>query len=105
MSNANLWALIVGFFAPLAVAWVTRAYWAWQAKLFVAGMISAAIGVGTSYFAGQFVDVDIGRAILLAIIATIGAYETTWKDTSLLNYFLYQRNGGAVDQISTDLRL
>lgn len=95
MSNANLWALIVAFFAPLAVAWVIHAAWPWALKMFVALVSAAVIGVGTSYFDGNFVDVDIGRGILLALVATIIAYEKVWKDTAPLNYFLTQRNGGS----------
>ncbi len=95
MNNADLWALIIAFFAPLAVAVVIRASWPWLLKLFVAVATAVVIGVGTSYYAGQFVDVDIGRAILLAIVATITAYETTWKDTDLLNFFLNRINGGS----------
>ena len=94
MSNANLWAMIVAFFAPLAVAVVIRASWPWLAKMAVAIITAAVIGVGTSYYAGQFTDVDIGRAILLAVVATIAAYETTWKDTPLLTFFLNSVNRG-----------
>jgi len=44
---------------------------------------------------------DIGRGILLAIAATITAYEAVWKDTDLLDFFLNQVNGGAsVDSYS-----
>ena len=97
MSNANMWALIVGFFAPLVVAAVIHATWPWLLKLVVAVVTAAIVGVGTSYYAGQFVDVDIGTAILMATVATIAAYETTWKDTPLLNFFLNQVNGGKPD--------
>ena len=87
--------MIVKFFAPLAVAWVIRAAWPWGLKLFVALDIVAVIGVGTSYFDGNFVDVDIGRGILLALVATITAYEKVWKDTAPLNFFLTRINGGS----------
>jgi hypothetical protein len=107
MSNAALWAMIIGFFAPLVVALVIRASFPWALKLVVAVVTAAIIGTGTSYYAGQFNDVDIGRAILLAIVATIAAYETTWKDTPLLNFFLTSINGGSGtgDQTSTTPRL
>ncbi len=95
MSNANLWAMIVAFFAPLAVAIVIRASWPWLAKFAVAVVTAGIIGVGTSYYGGQFQDVDIGRGVLLAIVATITAYETTWKDTPLLNFLLNNVNGGS----------
>lgn len=95
MKNADLWAIIVAWFAPLVVAIVIRATWPWLVKLAVAVATASLIGVGTAYYAGQFVDVDIGRAILLAIVATITAYETTWKDTPLLEFMLNRVNGGA----------
>ncbi len=95
MSNAALWATIIAWFAPLVVAIVIRAGWPWPLKLAIAIVTAAIIGIGTAYYADQFVDVDIGRLILLAIVATITAYETTWKDTPLLNFFLTRVNGGS----------
>ena len=94
MSNANLWAMIVAFFAPLAVAVVIRASWPWLAKFAVAIVTAGIIGIGTSYYAGQFQDADIGRCVLLAIVATVAAYETTWKGTPLLDFLLNSVNGG-----------
>jgi len=80
-TNADLWAAIVAFFLPLVIALVVQSNWSSRIKSLVAFGAAMVVGVVTAWLNGQFEGVDVVRAILIAFVVSISAYQALWKPT------------------------
>ncbi|WP_196942856.1 hypothetical protein [Streptomyces sclerotialus] len=83
MTNAQMWALIVGFASPLLISVINQPHWSSTARAAVQVAVSVLVGLGTAYFAGDFAGQDIITSILLASVSAISAYKGIFKPTGM----------------------
>ncbi|MFC6065463.1 hypothetical protein [Streptomyces ochraceiscleroticus] len=81
MTNAQMWALIIGFVSPLLISVVNRPQWSSAARSFVQMAVSVLVGLGSAYFAGDFAGKDVISSILIASVSAISAYKGIFKPT------------------------
>ena len=79
ISNLALWTAIVSFFAPVVLDLIIQSGWSKRLQAIVAFLVSAIIGIVTSFFSGAFTGVGVITGILLAFVVTITAYKGFWK--------------------------
>jgi|SRR4029079_8456219 len=83
MSNLEMWSLIVGFFLPLAIAFVMQQHWHEQLKAVVGFVICAIAGAGTAYFQGEFTGRRFIEAGLVILVTAMATYRNFWKPTGV----------------------
>ncbi|WP_223731871.1 hypothetical protein [Streptomyces purpurogeneiscleroticus] len=81
MTNAQMWALIIGFVSPLLISVVNRPQWSSAARASVQMAVSVLVGLGSAYFAGDFAGKDVISSILIASVSAISAYKGIFKPT------------------------
>lgn len=78
-TNAQMWAVIVGFLMPLVIGRIVDSKWRAWVKAAIAFGASAIAGVGTAYFAGAFNGLDTVGVALTVVVVSITAYGQFWK--------------------------
>lgn len=81
MNDKELYALCVGAILPALISVITQARWSSRVKSIVALCICGLAGAGTSYYAGDLTVGNIGRSIMLVVIAAQTAYRAFWSPT------------------------
>lgn len=79
----EMWALIVGFALPPALALVMQTGWGEQLQAVVAFIACAVAGAGTAYFQGEFTGRRFVEAGLVILVTTIATYKGFWKPTKV----------------------
>lgn len=82
MTDAAMWAVIVGFFVPVVINFIVSATWSAAAKSAVAFVVSAIAGAGTAFFTGAYEGLGIPSAILLTFVVAIASYSQFWKNVA-----------------------
>lgn len=82
MTDAAMWAVIVGFVSPLALNFIVNATWPKWAKALVAFLFSAVVGTITAIIAGAYEGLGIPSTILLTAVVAITAYQNFWKQVA-----------------------
>jgi FtsH-binding integral membrane protein len=85
LSDATLWAIIVGFITPLALKWIVNADWKKQTKAIVSFVFSAIVGTITAIIAGAYEGLGIPAMILLTFVVSITAYQNFWSKIGVTN--------------------
>ncbi|WQY99837.1 hypothetical protein [Microbacterium phage MO526] len=98
MTDAAMWAVIVGFFVPVVINFIVSATWSPATKAAVAFVVSAIAGAGTAFFTGAYEGLGVPSAILLTFVVAIASYSQFWKQVAPT----MQR--GAADKIERDAR-
>lgn len=83
MSNLEMWALIVGFFLPPAIAIVQQPTWSEPLRAFVTFVVCAVASVGTTYFQGDLTGRRFVEAGLVILVTTIATFKGFWKPTKI----------------------
>ena len=83
MTNAAMWAGIVGFFLPIAASVVIQQKWSRQLKSIAGFLCCVAAAVGTAYFTGLLDPTDIARCFLIIWTLAIASYYGFWKPTEI----------------------
>lgn len=83
MSNLELWALVVGFFLPPALAIVQQAKFSDPIRAVIAFVACALAGAGTAYFQGDLTGRRFVEAGLVVLVAAVSTYHGFWKSTSI----------------------
>lgn len=79
MTDAAMWAVIVGFISPLALNFIVSAMWPAWVKALTAFGFSAVVGTITAVIAGAYEGLGIPSTILLTLVVAITAYQSFWK--------------------------
>lgn len=79
MTNAAMWAGIVGFMMPVAISVVVQQAWSDAAKAVAAFGCCLLAATGTAYFSGLLDVTDIARCFLIVWTLAIGTYYGFWK--------------------------
>lgn len=82
MTDAAMWAVIVGFFVPVVINFIVNAAWSPALKASVAFLVSAIAGAGTAFFTGAYEGLGIPSAILLTFVVAIASYSQFWKNVA-----------------------
>ncbi|AWY05297.1 hypothetical protein QDA01_gp63 [Microbacterium phage Cinna] len=82
MTDAAMWAVIVGFFVPVIVNFIVNAKWSPAVKSAVAFVASAVAGAGTAFFTGAYEGLGVPSTILLTFVVAIAAYSQFWKQVA-----------------------
>ena len=85
MSEAAMWALIVGFLTPIVLKWVVNAEWKPWVKTVVSLVFSAVVGTITALIAGAYEGLGIPATILLTFVVSITAYQNFWSKVGVTN--------------------
>lgn len=83
MTDAQMWALLVGFAAPLLVAVVQRPGWSEGLRALVTAGFSVVAGTGTVWLTGSMDGRSVISSILLVLVTSIAAYKGLWKPTGV----------------------
>lgn len=82
MSNSAMWALIVGFFLPLAIAVVQRETWSTAVRAVVGFLACLVASTGTVLIQlGSWDWHDWIQSSLLIVVTSVSTYEGFWKKT------------------------
>lgn len=82
MTDAAMWAVIVGFFVPVVINFIVSATWSAAVKSGIAFVVSAVAGAGTAFFTGAYEGLGIPSAILLTFVVAIASYSQFWKNVA-----------------------
>lgn len=82
MTDAAMWAVIVGFFSPIVLNFILNAEWPRATKAIIAFVFSAVVGTVTAIIAGAYEGMGIPSAILLTFVVSIAAYQNFWKQVA-----------------------
>ena len=85
MTDASMWAVIVGFFSPVVLNFILSATWQTWVKSVLTFVFSAVVGTVTAIIAGAYEGLGIPSAILLTLVVAITAYQNFWKQVGLTN--------------------
>ena len=83
LSDIALWSIIIGFVAPLVIAFVARPTLKPWAKIGIQVVFCLIVGTFTAYLYGQLNGREIISAILLILAVSILAYKGFWKPTGV----------------------
>lgn len=84
MSDLTMWSLLVGFFLPLAIAFVQQPKWSNSVRAAVSFVLCALAGVGTAYFNGTLGDGrSVISAVLLVLVTALSTFRSFWKPTQI----------------------
>ena len=83
ISDAQMWALIVGFGLPLLVAVLQQPKWSNRVRVTVGVLASIVAGAGTAFFTGEFTGRSIVSCALVVCVASIATYQNLWKPTKI----------------------
>jgi hypothetical protein len=80
VTDAALWAIVVGFIQPIVLQFLLQAKWSARVQALAAFGFSAVTGSATAYFTGAFENVaSIVTVILLVAVVSISSYKGFWK--------------------------
>jgi len=82
MTDAAMWAVIVGFVSPIVLNFIVSATWPQWAKALTAFVFSAIVGTITAVIAGAYEGLGIPSTILLTAVVAITAYQNFWKQVA-----------------------
>lgn len=83
MSNAAMWAGLVGFFLPLIVSVVVQQRWSDMQKATATFCCCIVAAAGTAWFNGMLDVSDIARCFLIVFTLAIATYYGFWKPTGV----------------------
>lgn len=83
MSNLEMWALVVGFFLPPALAIVQQAKFSDPVRAAIAFVACALAGAGTAYFQGDLTGRRFVEAGLVVLVAAVSTYHGFWKPVAV----------------------
>lgn len=83
MTDAAMWALIVGAFLPVFVSLVKQSTWPKYAKALVAFVVFAASGFVTAYLSGALNGRTIVSCILIVTVTAYTLFQNFYKPTGL----------------------
>lgn len=83
MTDAQLWAAVLGYLLPPAIAIVAQPRWTGAVKGLLMVAVAVLDGLGTAYFNDQFSGKSIVTCTLIAALAIGVAYHTLWRPSGI----------------------
>ncbi len=82
-NDTLMWATLVGFLLPNAVALVNRPQFSPTVKAIITLIVCLIAGGGTAYLNGAFTDRGVISSVLVVGIMTLLTYQTIWKPSGI----------------------
>ena len=82
-SHVAQWAFVVGFFAPLGLAFIQQSGWSKLVRSATTLAVAAIAAIPTAYFAGDLTGQTWTAAALIILVATIATYQGWWKPSGI----------------------
>ncbi|HTW17098.1 MAG TPA: hypothetical protein VMF51_18350 [Nocardioides sp.] len=79
VTDAQMWALIVGFASPLLIAVVQQPTWSGRRRTLVTIVWSIVAGGGTAFFTDEFTGRSLLSCFLVICVAAIATYQSIWR--------------------------
>ena len=79
VTDAQMWALVVGFVSPLLIATIQQPRWSNPVRVGVAAAWSILAGGGTAWFNDEFTGRGILSSALVVLVTAIATYQHLWK--------------------------
>jgi len=83
MTDAQMWALIVGFIAPVLVSVVQQPRWSARTRVTVVVLSSILLGAGTAAVTGEMTGRTLVSSILVVLVTAIATYQSIWKASGI----------------------
>jgi VIT1/CCC1 family predicted Fe2+/Mn2+ transporter len=83
MTDAQMYAAIIGFFLPLVMSVIIQTGWDKRAQAVLLFVVVLIVSVGTLYFTGQLEGRSLVSSVLLTFVTSIAAYHGLWKPTQV----------------------
>jgi len=80
------WSLVVGFFMPVAVAFIQRQTWGDVPRAIVAFLCCLAAGFGTAYFTYYLSWSHFAISFVLVLVSAISTYKGFWQKTGVASW-------------------
>lgn len=82
LSDTALWAIVIGFFQPVALNLILQSKWSGRAQALVGFGFSVVVGTITAALSGSFDGVGVVTATLLVLVVSISTYRGFWKQVT-----------------------
>lgn len=82
LTNAAMWAIIVGFFQPVVLQFILQSNWSKNVQALAAFAFSIISGGVTAYFTGAFEGLSLVTTILVVAVSSITFYKGFWKNVA-----------------------
>ncbi|MFC8676664.1 hypothetical protein ACFUEN_28765 [Streptomyces griseorubiginosus] len=83
LTDAQLWAAVLGYLLPPLIAIPVQRHWAGPVKGIFMLLVAAGDGLGTAYFNGELSGRSVVTCTLTAALAIGVAYHTLWKPSGI----------------------
>lgn len=93
LSQAQMVAIVVSFFLPLAIDVILKSQWSERAQAIVAFLVYVVVAIVTVYFDGRWSPTNVTATLLLVLITAIAAYKSTWRPTGASPWVKANVNG------------
>jgi uncharacterized membrane-anchored protein len=82
MTDAAMWAVIVGFISPVALNVIISALWPSWVKSTVAFGFSLLVGGVTALLTGAYEGLGLVSTVLLTFVVAITTYQNFWRQVA-----------------------
>ena len=79
LSNAAMWAGIVGFLSPIVIQQITKLHESSQVQAMLAFVFILAVSAPTAYFAAELNVHDYVKSALIVFALAMTSYRNFWK--------------------------
>lgn len=83
ITDAQMWALVVGFISPLLIAVVQQPRWRGPIRVLVTLGWAVVTAFGTAYFTGEFSGRGVLSCFLVIAVTAISSYQSIWVPTRI----------------------
>jgi VIT1/CCC1 family predicted Fe2+/Mn2+ transporter len=83
MTDAQMYAAIIGFFLPLVMSVIIQTGWSKRLQASLLFVVVLLVSLGTLYFTGQLEGKTLITNVLYTFVTAIAAYHGLWKPTQI----------------------
>lgn len=83
MTDAQMYAAIIGFFLPLIMSVIIQMGWSKQLQAVLLFTVVVLVSLGTLYFTGQLEGKTLISNVLYTFVTAIAAYHGLWKPSQV----------------------
>ncbi len=104
VTDAQMWALVVGFASPLLIAVVQQPTWSGRRRTLVTVAWSLVATIGTTYFAGELSGRGLVSCYLVIVVSAIATDQSLGRPLRVAGWIESKTSrGDSTVQVVTDL--
>lgn len=107
-ANFLMWTTIVGFFAPILIAFLQQEPWSQVLRATVMFLACIVIALGDCFFQNKLHVQDINAiitSILLIMVTAIASYKGLWQPTNIAPHIEHLTSGRHTEEFHQKLAL